>query len=248
MRWFDLLQKTIALLSRMYLVMVICLGSWAVLPILMGWTPTVVMSESMLPSVEIGDVVVAQNITVEQQEELIAPGLVLLYSDPSKPERLVTHRVVNVIPGQGYITKGDANSKADPTIIPAANVQGIERLRIPMIGIPIQYARAGDFLPMIVFTIVTILAQSILMHDKKINGPLSVSKVPETVAEPRHGKGRHRASTSSRDFARFSGVTLTAAGLIVLSMAVASSAAVFSDTTTSSGSTFTTIADFSTVE
>jgi signal peptidase I len=166
MRWIIAFRIVIALLSRMYLGVVIGLASWAILPLILGWTPTIVMSGSMLPNIEIGDVVVAQDLTPEQKNE-ITTGQVLLARDPSHADQLVTHRVVNVIEGSGFITKGDANPKSDPTLVPIANVLGIERLRIPMIGIPIQSLRSGDAKPLIFFMGITSVAQLLVMNEKR---------------------------------------------------------------------------------
>jgi signal peptidase I len=245
MRWFEHLQKITALLSRIYLMMVLCLGTWAVLPLAIGWTPTVVMSGSMLPNVEIGDVVVAQNLTLEQKKELIAPGHVLLATDPSHPEKLVTHRVVNVIEGSGFITKGDANATADPTIVPIANVHGIERLRIPMIGIPIQSSRVGNFIPTIIFTVVTVLAQFLVLHDMKHDRKTSNSASPiKEIKEPRK-KGRHRARKSAKTMVlRLICINLTFACTLVLSISLASSAASFSGIASDKDNNFNAMADF----
>lgn len=241
MQWFEHLQKIAALLSRMYLTMVVCLATWALLPMAVGWTPTIVMSGSMLPNVEIGDVVVAQPLTLEQKKEMVMPGHVLLYTDPSKPERLVTHRVVNVIKETGFITKGDANAKADPEIIPMSNVHGIERLRIPMIGIPIQASRFGDFTPMIIFSIATILAQILVRGGRERETPKKVASQPA----PSKNRGRHRAKSSKgKPVLRFAGVMLTSASMVIFSLFVASSAASFSGHTDNNENNFNAMTDF----
>lgn len=235
---FDLFIKTAALLSRMYLVLLISLVSWVVLPVLIGWTPTIVSSGSMLPNVHIGDVVVAQNIAPELKETMIGVGHVLLATDPLHEDKLVTHRVVNIIKGNGYITKGDANAVADPDMIPLANVHGIERLRIPLIGKPIQEMRAGNLVPLIFFSVVTIAAQIIVRKDKK--GTLLT-----VTATPVHRKGKHRTATSrTKIITRIAYMVVNAAVVMILSLSVASSAALFSGTTTNSSNDFRASSDF----
>lgn len=248
MQWFEIVRKATALLSRMYLVSITCLGAWAVLPLAIGWTPTVVTSGSMLPNVQIGDVLVAQTLNSEQKEELISKGHVLLATDPLNAERLVTHRVVNVLKGTGFITKGDANATADATIVPLANVHGIERLRIPMIGLPIQAFRMGNFTPLVVFTVLTVLAQLVVMHDRKIlkQAPPTKTSPPTTSGTEQPDKNNPRSRTSKRkSLFRFSSLTLTSAFIVVLSVSVASSAAGFSGASVNSGNNFKTTADFS---
>lgn len=248
MQWFEVLRKTIALLSRMYLVALICLGSWAVLPLAIGWTPTVVMSGSMMPNVQIGDILVAQTVNSTQKEELISTGHVLLATDPSHANKLVTHRVVNVIKGTGFITKGDANATADPTIVPLSNVQGIERLRIPMIGIPIQASRMGNFIPMIIFTVLTILAQLSVLHDRKIEKQATPQK-PSLPVPSRAGKKEKNTNptpTSKKTLFRLTSLTLTPLFVITLSVLFASSAAGFSAASKNNGNSFKATADFAT--
>lgn len=244
MQWFEILRKIIALLSRMYLVMVLCAGTWAVLPLAFGWTPTVVMSGSMLPSVQIGDIIVAQTLNAEQKEELISTGHVLLATDPLNPDKLVTHRVVNVIKGAGFITKGDANATADAAMVPLSNVHGIERLRIPMIGIPIQASRAGDYTPMMIFVALTVTAQLIWMHDRKLSRQ-PVAKKTVTTTGPSEGSDKTLPSSlRKRHLIRFSSAALTSGFIVAFSVLFASSAAGFSDTSLNSGQNFKTTADF----
>lgn len=243
MQWLEVVRMTAALLSRMYLISVMCLGSWAVLPLAIGWTPTVVSSGSMLPNVQIGDVLVAQTLNPAQKEEVISTGHVLLATDPLHADKLVTHRVVNVLKGVGYITKGDANATADANIVPLSNVHGIERLRIPMIGLPVQAFRMGNVTPLIAFIVITVIAQLIWMHDRKLTRQTVPKKTPAPapLVEPKKDKTRLR----KRSLVRFSSATLTSVFVIAISVLFASSAAGFSGASANSGHNFKTTTDFS---
>lgn len=247
MQWFEIIRKATALLSRMYLVMVICLATWAVLPLLIGWTPTVVMSGSMVPSAQIGDVLVAQPLSATQKEELISVGNVLLATSPVNPSKLVTHRVVNILKGTGYITKGDANATADATVVPVANVHGIERLRIPMIGIPIQTIREGNYIPAIIFGLLAMFAQFILFHERTAQRAIKMKTIAPPVVKVskkelhkpiiRHLKKKKRCMASQ--------IALVSSMLMILSLVFAGSAAVFFGTSANSGHNFQTASDFS---
>lgn len=245
MQRYEVIRMTAALLSRMYLVALLCLGSWAVLPLVIGWTPTIVSSGSMLPNVQIGDVVVAQTLNPYQKEELITTGHVLLATDPLNADKLVTHRVVNVLKGVGFITKGDANATADATIVPLSNVHGIERLRIPLIGLPIQAFRMGDTIPLIAFTVLTVIAQLIWMHDRKLTRQTAPTQTsPSSKSTVQKQKTARKYQVRNKSLFRFSRATLTPVLVIVISVLFANSAAVFSGASTNSGHNFMTTADF----
>lgn len=237
MRWITIVEHVIALLSRMYLGIVVSLVAWATLPILIGWTPTVVMSGSMQPNVMVGDVLVAQKLSPEQKKDIFV-GQVLLANDPSQPDKLVTHRVVNAIKGEGFITKGDANLKADSAMVPVASVQGLERLRIPLIGLPIQSMRTGNHLPLILFVSLTMFAQLFVnFHSKKY---LSVS-----TSSIKTKTGNHTSKKDSANRLRVFGILSLTAAYSAVSTVTASSAANFSGTTSNSGNMFATATSFS---
>ncbi len=66
---------------------------------------------SMLPTLEEGDLVVLQPVTINQ----VAVGDIIVYDPPCSSEgTAVIHRVINVA-GNGFITKGDNNGWTDQT-------------------------------------------------------------------------------------------------------------------------------------
>jgi signal peptidase len=72
---------------------------------------------------------------------------VILAADPVRPGGLLLHRRVGRRPDGSLITKGDANALPDSTPVPAANLPGLARLRVPAVGVPVLRARTGDPLP-----------------------------------------------------------------------------------------------------
>ncbi|MFE4641925.1 hypothetical protein, partial [Streptomyces sp. NPDC056730] len=76
-----------------------------------------------------------------------AVGQIVLAQDPTRPSRLLTHRVHRVLPDGDLITKGDANSTPDSTPIRPRALQGVARLRVPGIGLPVQLWRAEKPVP-----------------------------------------------------------------------------------------------------
>lgn len=111
----------------------------SLLPMLAGWQSTVVLSESMRPSINAGDVVSVQRATTED----VRPGMVILARNPARPGQLLLHRVVGRTGDGRLITKGDANREPDATAVAPGDLVGIARMRIPYIGLPVMWSRTG---------------------------------------------------------------------------------------------------------
>ncbi|WP_164465881.1 signal peptidase I [Actinoplanes teichomyceticus] len=111
----------------------------ALVALLSGWSLSVVISGSMRPAVEAGDVVITAPLTGQR----IRAGSVIRFRSPDRPGRAVLHRVARVAPDGRLITKGDANAVADATPVPAGAVTGVGRLRIRYAGLPVLWWRRG---------------------------------------------------------------------------------------------------------
>ena len=117
----------------------------AVLPMIIpGYTSASITSGSMMPTLRIGDVVIA----VDHGDDDIAPGTIVVYEDPRKHD-LVTHRVVSVNPDGSYITKGDVNGANDPEPIPAANIKGKAQWIVPFVGLLRIWASERQWMPLV---------------------------------------------------------------------------------------------------
>ncbi|HYN97653.1 MAG TPA: signal peptidase I [Pilimelia sp.] len=119
---------------------------WSVAPVALGWTTTVVVSGSMTPKIQVGDIVAAAPVPPREAAKL-PTGVVVLVDDPAKPGRLLLHRLVDFTDDGEMITKGDANAIRDSTPVPVENLRGVARLRIPSVGLPLMWARHGDYAP-----------------------------------------------------------------------------------------------------
>lgn len=128
--------------ARSALTVVIALGLFAVAPALFGLQSTTVMSGSMEPGLRAGDVVVLQPAAPEK----IRVGQVLMVDDPDRPGRLRLHRLVGVQEGR-LVLKGDANPGPDSSHVTVEHVRGIGYFRVPWVGLPVLWARTGQFLP-----------------------------------------------------------------------------------------------------
>ncbi|MGI9613918.1 MAG: signal peptidase I [Acidimicrobiales bacterium] len=109
----------------------------AFLPMLVGFLPVTVASESMAPSLRAGDLVVVQPV-----DGPVAPGSVVVFESGG---RSLIHRVVEVV-AEGYVTKGDANAIADSGFVSADDVSGVGVMVVPVIGLPRLWADDGQWL------------------------------------------------------------------------------------------------------
>ncbi|MEV0675010.1 signal peptidase I [Actinosynnema sp. NPDC050436] len=130
---------------RAVLGVVVGLVLWSLLPPLIGWHSTAVVSGSMSPRVERGDVVAASPIRGEE----VTAGQVVLFTDPGPQDRRLLHRVQTVNTDGTLVTKGDANPDPDPTPATPDDVLGLARLRVPWVGYPLTWAGEGRWLPLV---------------------------------------------------------------------------------------------------
>ena len=132
-------------LARTVLITLGGLLFWSVVPLVLGWQPTVVMSGSMEPRIHVGDVVVTRTVPVEQ----LRTGHVLLVDDPTGTHARLLHRLERVSPDGALVLHGDANADPDSTPVSADAVHGVGTLRVPWVGQPAVWAANGRYLPVV---------------------------------------------------------------------------------------------------
>ena len=133
----------VSALARTALGALVLLVLVSVVPAVAGWQSTVVMSGSMAPTVQAGDVTLVRPVDTAD----LTPGQVLLVDDPDVPGGLRLHRLVAVTDG-GLQLKGDANPTADGSLVAPAAVHGVAALRLPDLGLPVVWASGGRWLPL----------------------------------------------------------------------------------------------------
>ena len=103
-------------------------------PNVAGRLPLIVLTDSMYPIIESGDLIICHTITGEE----VQIGDVISFFDPEgNGTSIVTHRVTEVITNGGALafrTKGDANNVEDSMLVPEDNLVGIYRSRIAGAG------------------------------------------------------------------------------------------------------------------
>jgi len=108
-----------------------------------GYRPVAVYSGSMRPTIPVGGLAVDRTIPARD----VRVGDVITFDDPYVKGRMVTHRVVSVIPtaqGLAYRTKGDANPARDPWTIRLNGQVGRVAFSVPAAGYVLVYAHTRE--------------------------------------------------------------------------------------------------------
>ncbi len=122
---------------------------------------TVVTSGSMVPTLNVGDVVL-----VTPARELQNGTIAVYFGERS----LIIHRVIDIVQDNDtkfYIFKGDANDAADPNPVPQKYVVGKMTLKVPLVGMPVVLLmkNVGGFVTMSALLIsLTVLLYIIILQ------------------------------------------------------------------------------------
>jgi len=104
-----------------------------VYPRLIGGVPLTVLSGSMVPTFNPGDLIITKPVDAKE----VKRGDIITFQPKSDDPALITHRVVSVgttLAGKEVIvTKGDANNAQDPSIM-TEQIKGEYVYRIPYLG------------------------------------------------------------------------------------------------------------------
>jgi len=141
------------------------------IPSIMGYRLMTVLSGSMSPVIEAGDMIVAKNIDPEN----IEIGDVITYRVDQ--DTFVTHRVMEITEQEGKLafkTKGDANNIDDQSLVTPEQVIGSLAFRIPYGGYISNFVRSPiGFILFILIPIILLIGGEIksiikeLKKDKK---------------------------------------------------------------------------------
>jgi signal peptidase I len=132
----------------------------------------VVTSESMVPTIQIGDL----GIIVGFQPEEITVGSIIVFQATWRPDSYppVIHRVANItIDGQGirwFTTKGDnseTNPLPDPSPCPENRVYGVAVMIIPKLGLIALWLQTGLNYYLVVGVIGVLLVVTLLYDSDK---------------------------------------------------------------------------------
>jgi signal peptidase I len=116
-----------------------------------GYDMYIVRSESMKPTIEMGDLIITSPVGGFPSHK-IEPGTIISYK---KGKETVTHRILSMN-NDAIVTKGDAVEHKDAGALTTSQITGIYLFRIPKLGYLANFlhAKLGWFLTIIVPTIV----------------------------------------------------------------------------------------------
>jgi signal peptidase len=106
-----------------------------------GYQALTVVSGSMEPSIDVGDMVVNRSVSPLRAR----PGDVISFRDPTDLRRVITHRVRSVRVERlraWFVTKGDANNATERWDIPIDGKIGQVELQIPKVGYALSVVRS----------------------------------------------------------------------------------------------------------
>ena len=103
-------------------------------PSIGGVFPMIVLTDSMYPVIESGDLIICHTLEAED----VKVGDVITFYDPmGNGTSVVTHRVLEISEKDGrpqFVTKGDNNNVEDQVPVDAEDLIGIYQKRIPKAG------------------------------------------------------------------------------------------------------------------
>ena len=99
-----------------------------------GVLPLIVLTDSMHPEIDSGDLIICNTIAAEQVKE---KDIISFFDPAGNGTSVVTHRVIEIVEENGELsfrTRGDNNNTEDKELVPAKNLVGIYKTRIPGAG------------------------------------------------------------------------------------------------------------------
>lgn len=103
-------------------------------PSIGGMFPLIVLTDSMYPEIESGDIIICSTAKAEDIKE---EDVISFFDPAGNGTSIVTHRVIEIIEEDGKIlfrTRGDNNNIEDKEPVPAENLVGTYQMRIPGAG------------------------------------------------------------------------------------------------------------------
>ena len=103
-------------------------------PSIGGMLPLIVLTDSMYPEIESGDLILCHTA---EAEDIRVDDVISFFDPAGNGSSIVTHRVIEIVEEDGALlfrTRGDNNNTEDKELVPAANLVGVYRSRIPAAG------------------------------------------------------------------------------------------------------------------
>lgn len=136
----------------------------------------VVVSESMVPTLGVGDFIVIDNIE-DFEKVLAAPqpeGDILVFLRPGSSDEYIVHRAVDRFTRNGewrFVTKGDNNAFEDSQPVMEGNVMGRVVGRAPILGYFPLFIKTSRGFALVAGLMALIFFADYIMPDKRSQGP-----------------------------------------------------------------------------
>lgn len=122
-----------------------------------GYFPLIVLTESMEPAIDAGDLIICRTVEAED----VAVGDVISFFDPAgNGTAIVTHRVIEIVNEDGvekFRTRGDNNNTEDKVLVEAEDLVGTYMSRIPGAGHVAMFMQTTTGLVVCVFLPILLL-------------------------------------------------------------------------------------------
>lgn len=125
-------------------------------PDLFGKKAFVIVSGSMIPEIQIGDVVIVNETTDVKENDIIA------FRNHST---VIVHRIIKTMDIDGevmYQTKGDNNNIADVELVRESNIEGVYVGKIPYIGKILMFLYNNLAVVVVVVIVILIIKNFVL--------------------------------------------------------------------------------------
>lgn len=132
---------------------------------ILGYKPYIVLSGSMEPKLQIGDLVISKKI----KKENIKIGDIITFEDENKS--VITHRIIDTIVKDGktfYQTKGDNNNTKDIGLVSFKNIKGKYVFKISKLGRVITTIMTPNGIIIVVLIMTTMYITTSKKNDRKI--------------------------------------------------------------------------------
>ena len=103
-------------------------------PSIGGVLPMIVLTDSMKPEIDSGDLIICK---VTDPKDVKVGDVISFFDPAGNGSSVVTHRVIEIIDEDGKLlfrTRGDNNNTDDKDPVPAENLVGTYKMRIPAVG------------------------------------------------------------------------------------------------------------------
>lgn len=103
-------------------------------PSIGGYFPLIVLTDSMYPEIESGDLIICHTKDVD---EVVANDIIAFFDPAGDGSTIVTHRVIEVVEENGDIyfkTKGDFNNTEDKLLVDEKDLVGVYQSKISGAG------------------------------------------------------------------------------------------------------------------